>query len=101
MHELGHTGGLVHTFEPDIKAAFLNGRDVPTDQQQFYNTSNTSVYETNFMNYTGQAVKTFPGAINYFNNTVGKATQGQVQTIIDNLYKGNLNHDDIPKKRNP
>lgn len=54
------------------------------------------------MSYTGEAVKSFnvvPGAINYFNNTVGKATRGQIQTIIDNLYNGNLNYNNIPKKK--
>jgi len=32
-------------------------------------------------------------------NTVGKGTRGQVQTIINNLYDGNLNHNNIPKKK--
>jgi len=59
-------------------------------------------YEANFMNYTKEAAKGFSttgGVIQYFNNTVGKATKGQIQTIINNLYDGNLNYNNIPKKR--
>ena len=57
------------------------------------------------MNYTEKAVENFPTygnmntetrMIKYFNQHVGKATQGQVQQIINNLYKDNLNNENIP-----
>lgn len=103
VHEIGHTGGLIHTFEPNTKASFPNGRPLSTNLQQFYNISNDPYYEANFMNYTSKAVREFPiisgGAIKFFNNTVGKATRGQIQTIINNLNQGNLNYNNIPKRR--
>ena len=102
VHEIGHTGGLLHTFDASAKRSFPNGKPVPTGLQQFYNSSNSMEYEANFMNYTGEAVKSFgivPGATNYFQNTVGKATRGQIQTIINNLYNGNLNYINIPKNK--
>jgi len=30
IHEIGHTGGLIHTFEPTEKGKFFNGKTVPT-----------------------------------------------------------------------
>lgn len=60
-------------------------------------------YEANFMNYTQRAdANTLNPNINakrFFMNTVGKGTRGQLQTIINNLYDGNLNHNNIPKKK--
>ncbi|WP_333888853.1 DUF6443 domain-containing protein [Sphingobacterium siyangense] len=100
VHEIGHTGGLIHTFEPDFKGEFPNGKAIPTNLQQFYNANNDPYYEANLMNYTG---KSNPNTLNFnvdakrfFMNTVGKASKGQIQTIINNLYNGNLNFNNIP-----
>lgn len=100
IHEIGHTGGLIHTFEPDMKGEFFNGRIIPTGMQQFYNAENSMAFETNFMNYSREAMKSFsqrPGALNYFNNTVGKATRGQIQTILNNIHAGNVNYNNIKR----
>lgn len=104
IHEIGHTGGLIHTFEPNEKAFFPNGKPISTGLQQFYNIANDPYYEANFMNYTSVAAKSGTlnpniNAVRFFQNTVGKATKGQIQTIINNLYNGNLNYNNIPKRR--
>lgn len=66
--------------------------------------------ESNLMNYTEVAVKNKPGHIikdydvleRYFEENVGKATKGQIQTIINNIINGHLNSDkDIPADRKP
>lgn len=106
-HEVGHTGGLVHPFEFDNKdfGGFMNGNPFSLGVQKYYNSSNDMGIEANFMNYTKNAMDAYPmapdkGALqSYFENNVGQATQGQTQTIINNLYNGNLNSDkDIPGK---
>ncbi len=104
VHEIGHTGGLIHPWEFDSKHAFVNGNPAPTNEQSYYNSANSPEVESNFMNYTSKAVENYYNPFStmdftkYFNDNVGKATQGQEQQIINNLYNGNLNYDDIPKK---
>jgi RHS repeat-associated protein len=101
MHEIGHSGGLVHPWSFDDKGTrgFLNGNPVPMRPQAFYNNSMDPAVEANFMNYTGKAIENIPtynqAATNrlqrYFQTTVGKATSGQVQQINNNYKAGNLN----------
>ena len=104
VHEVGHTGGLVHPWEFNQKQSFINGNPAPTNSQSYTNSSNSADVESNFMNYTSEAVKNLYSPFstmnftNYFNNNVGNATQGQEQQIINNLYNGDLNNDDIPEK---
>ena len=53
------------------------------------------------MNYSDKASLEFPfdkNALHYFKQVVGKAREGQVQTIVNNFYNRNLNYNDIPKK---
>jgi RHS repeat-associated protein len=101
VHEIGHTGGLKHTFETGDGDKFANGKSAPMDLQKFYNSSNDPYVEANFMNYTKNATAStlVPDATRFFQNTIGKATKGQIQTIINNLYNGNLNFNNIPKKK--
>src|SRR5690606_14435561 len=109
IHEIGHTGGLTHPWEfgSKEKSSFVNGNPFSQGVQGF--SVNNLDDATNFMGYTNWGIEQSQGLINpnlsreqqinYFNNNVGKATQGQVQQIINNLYNGNLNSDkDIPKK---
>jgi hypothetical protein len=104
MHEIGHTGGLVHPWEFNDKQTFNNGNPLSTSDQGYYNSSNSLELESNFMNYTGKAVNNYVNPFSntnytkYFNENVGKAVRGQIQQVINNLFKGNLNDDDIPKK---
>ena len=114
IHEIGHTGGLEHPFEfEELKNAkneyFVNGNKWTLDKQTYTNPFGDVDIETNFMNYTQNAIDnsknynpnwgTFE-LQNYFNNTVGSATQGQIQTIINNIFYGNLNSDkDLPKDK--
>ena len=100
IHEIGHTGGLMHSFEFDKSQTFVNGQSAPNSPQSYFNDSNSPSLEANFMNYTGKAQDAHPFIPeSYFRNTVGKATQDQIQTIINNLYNGNLNYDNIPKRK--
>jgi hypothetical protein len=50
------------------------------------------------MNYTSEGVKS-GFSQNALENSVGKATAGQIQQIINNLWDGNLNYDDTKKKK--
>ncbi len=108
VHEIGHTGGLVHPwqFDDKTKQSFVNSKPFSVGVQPFSN--QTLVLDANFMGYTSWAIE--QGSINmmlsdnekksYFMNNVGKATQGQVQQILNNLWNGKLNSDnDIPKKK--
>jgi len=104
IHEIGHTGGLVHTFDNSKSNVYANGKTVPTEMQTSYNSANDPYYEANFMNYTKNAAQSgsLPPniePIRFFNNTVGKARQGQMQAIINNLYNGNLNFNNIPGRK--
>jgi RHS repeat-associated protein len=113
IHELGHTAGLEHPFEfkKDLsKDFFVNGDKFILDKQVFENPYYNFELESNLMNYTGEAVKRKPGGVimdndvlqRYFEGNVGKATQGQLQTIINNIFYGHLNSDkDLPAKRKP
>jgi len=104
IHEIGHTGGLVHPWEFNDKTTFVNGNQLPTRDQSYYNSANSLELESNFMNYTNKAVENYVNPFSninvtrYFNENVGKATKGQIQQIINNLFYGNLNYDNIPKK---
>ena len=101
VHEIGHTGGLLHPFDKQSTVNFVNGNSTPANSQRVINESGTPAEEANFMNYTREGIANFPTLPNgtyYFNNTVGAATLGQTQTIINNIYNGNLNSSaDIPK----
>ena len=109
VHEIGHTGGLMHPWEfgTNPKKNFVNGNSFSQGVQGF--SVNNLNDATNFMGYTNWGIEegekllnpnlSQAQKINYFNSVTGKATQGQAQQIINNLYKGNLNSDkDIPKK---
>ena len=87
--------------------SFVNGNPFSEGVQGYYNVENSLDLDANFMGYSSRSatqpsinpMMTQEEKINYFNNNVGKATQGQTQQIINNLYEGNLNSDkDIPKK---
>ena len=100
VHEIGHTGGLIHFFENNPGGKFVNQKPIDVSLQNFYNSANDPILDLNFMNYSKVAVdnqrSTYP--MSFFNNNVGKATKGQVQTIINNFYDGNLNSNDFPKE---
>ena len=110
VHEMGHTGGLMHPWEfgTNPNVGFVNGKPFSEGVQGYYNVENSLDLDANFMGYSSWSA-TQPSInpmlsqgekLNYFNNNVGKATQGQTQQIINNLYDGNLNSDkDIPKKK--
>jgi hypothetical protein len=110
VHEMGHTGGLMHPWEfgSKEKTNFVNGNVFSEGIQGFYNSENSLQLDANFMGYSSKTAAksqafgmstTQEQRINYLNKNVGRATQGQTQQIIDNLYRGNLNSGkDIPKK---
>lgn len=110
VHEMGHTGGLMHPWEFGSKGKtnFVNGNPFSEGVQGFYNAENSLQLDANFMGYSSKTADesgafgistTREQKINYLNKNVGRATQGQTQQIINNLYKGNLNSDkDIPQK---
>jgi hypothetical protein len=109
VHEMGHTGGLMHPWEFDSKEKtnFVNGNSFSAGVQGYYNSENSLQLDANFMGYTSWSAQqasinphlSLQQKINYFNNIVGKATQGQTQQIINNVYNGNLNCDkDISTK---
>lgn len=109
VHEMGHTGGLMHPWEfgSKEKSNFVNGNAFSEGVQGFYNAENSVQLDANFMGYSSWSAQqpsinpmlSTGEKVNYFNKNVGSATQGQTQQIINNLYKGNLNSDkDIPKK---
>ena len=106
MHEIGHTGGLVHPWDFNKKFSFLSGEPVQTNEQEYVNSSGDENLESNFMNYTTNAIdnsdpmRSRESKKRYFNSHVGAATQGQIQQIINNLLKGILNYDNIPKQKN-
>jgi RHS repeat-associated protein len=111
VHEIGHSGGLEHPFEFQKKESenrFVNGDKFSFEAQKFENIDYNLDLESNFMNYTSEAVNNKPNNVvrdnlgRYFNANVGKATQGQIQTIINNVFNGHLNSDkDIPADRKP
>lgn len=104
IHEIGHTGGLVHPweFEQKTKASFVNGKEFLLGSQGF--SINKLEDATNFMGYSKWGFAEGGDFLNmnfseeqklkYFMKNVGKAQQGQVQQIINNLQEGNLNSDD-------
>jgi RHS repeat-associated protein len=107
IHEMGHTAGLIHpaqftSIKRFSKSRFVNGDIFVIGVQKFeLNINDESL--SNFMNYTSVAnrLKQLDNPGNdyteYFNNNVGKATEGQVQQIINNIFNGHLNFDNIPK----
>ena len=109
VHEIGHSGGLQHPFEFEndfTKERFVNGDKFSLEKQEYENKRYDLELESNFMNYTDVAVKNKPGYVAndnlraLFNENVGKATQGQIQTIINNIFNGHLNSDiDLPKDK--
>lgn len=98
---------MVHPWEFDDKHTFANGKNVPTDPQAYDNNQSDFKIDANFMNYTSKAAdfwETVPGytrnaMTKYFNENVGKATRGQIQQVINNYFEGNLNFNDIKKKK--
>ena len=107
VHEIGHTGGLMHPWEFADKESnnFVNGNPFSVGVQSYNNVENSTEINSNFMNYTGTAMKSYPYVAdksylqNLFQNNIGKATQGQAQQVVNNLYEGNLNSEkDIPKR---
>lgn len=115
VHEIGHSGGLIHTFELENKdpGKFVNGNPISVDNQgDIVRVMHTNMQiSANFMNYTSNAVDYWMDVQNpsekykahwdyyftvFFNRTVGKASQGQIQQVIANYFNGNLNVNTVP-----
>ncbi|RPD44109.1 hypothetical protein DNI29_22185 [Hymenobacter sediminis] len=98
MHEIGHSGGLVHPFDFDARynknADKYGSYDKAQEDVDFENFDNL----TNFMNYYSIGNKEMtgryfgPGTIeHYMSNTTGPATRGQIQSIVNKFWSGELN----------
>jgi len=107
-HEAGHSGGLVHPWDfskyKNGTTYTMNNREVNMETQKFHfswDLMSDDSRTNNFMGYTKKAVQiaqsgggtqTERALIQYYNNNVGKATGGQIQTIINNIYSGAINN---------